>query len=95
MKHTLAETVEFMNSTDYKERFVAEYYQTKIRYEKLRKLLTTNHAKQFSEKIKEAEPIDLDCPLVLLDHQLNVMNELLKVYEVRAKIEHIDLEQYE
>lgn len=95
MKHTLAETVGFMNSTDYKERFIAEYYQTKIRYEKLRKLLTTNHAKQFSEEIKEAEPIDLDCPLTLLDHQLNVMNELLKVYEVRAKIEHIDLEQYE
>lgn len=27
----LKETVDFMNSKDYKERFKAEYYQTKIR----------------------------------------------------------------
>ena len=32
----LKETVELMNSEDYKERFVAEYHQVKIRYEKLK-----------------------------------------------------------
>lgn len=32
----LKNTVELMNSEDYKERFKAEYYQTKIRYEKLK-----------------------------------------------------------
>ena len=32
----LKDTVEMMNSTDYKERFKAEYHQTKIRYERLK-----------------------------------------------------------
>ena len=32
----LKETVELMNSEDYKERFIAEYRQVKIRYEKLK-----------------------------------------------------------
>ena len=32
----LKDTVDGMLSTDYKERFVAEYQQTKIRYEKLK-----------------------------------------------------------
>lgn len=31
----LKDTIKIMNSSDYKERFKAEYYQTKIRYEKL------------------------------------------------------------
>ena len=35
----LKDTVELMNSSDYKDRFKAEYWQTKIRYEKLRKML--------------------------------------------------------
>lgn len=34
----LKDTVELMNSEDYKERFKAEYLQTKIRYEKLQKI---------------------------------------------------------
>lgn len=34
----LKDTIELMNSTDYKERFRAEYYQTKIRYDKLDKM---------------------------------------------------------
>ena len=32
----LKDTVDGMLSTDYRERFVAEYQQTKIRYEKLK-----------------------------------------------------------
>ena len=35
----LKDTVELMNSADYKERFKAEYLQTKIRYDKLHKLI--------------------------------------------------------
>lgn len=31
----LKDTIELMQSADYKDRFKAEYYQTKIRYEKL------------------------------------------------------------
>ena len=31
----LTDTVKMMNSSDYKERYKAEYFQLKIRYEKL------------------------------------------------------------
>ena len=43
----LKDTVEGMESPDYKERFKAEYYQTKIRYEKLKKLLNKMNASEF------------------------------------------------
>ena len=35
----LKDTIKMMDNVDYKERFKAEYYQTKIRYEKLVGLL--------------------------------------------------------
>lgn len=35
----LKDTVELMKSADWKERFVAEYLQTKIRYEKLHQMI--------------------------------------------------------
>lgn len=35
----LKDTIELMNSSDYKERFKAEYLQVKIRYDKLHKML--------------------------------------------------------
>lgn len=37
----LKETIEMMNSEDYKERFKVEYWQTYIRYAKLKKWLKT------------------------------------------------------
>ena len=36
---TLKETVEMMNSADYKERFIAEYEQLVIRYTSLKNML--------------------------------------------------------
>lgn len=41
----LKDTIEMMNSEDYKERFKAEYYQTKIRYDKLHSMLVKNEAR--------------------------------------------------
>lgn len=35
----LKDTIKMMNSEDFKERFKAEYYQTKTRYDKLHKML--------------------------------------------------------
>lgn len=35
----LKDTIELMNSSDYKDRFKAEYQQVKIRHEKLHKML--------------------------------------------------------
>lgn len=95
----LTDTVKLMESGDYKDRFVAEYCQTKIRYEKL---------KAFNNKIEaarrvlsnpfECRPKDIvepkhDCPEDLLRDQQSAMGQYLHILEVRAEIEGIDLEE--
>ena len=86
----LGDTEHLMKSSDYKERFVAEYLQTKIRYEKL---------KAFCNKIEASDitmqPIpEHDCPYRLLREQQSTMGEYLHILEVRAIIEKINLEEY-
>lgn len=83
----LKETVELMNSVDYKDRFIAEYNQTKIRYEKL---------KNFCNKIEVEEMLGKevtkhDCPLELLIEQQRYMRLYLSVLEKRALIENVVL----
>lgn len=77
------DTVEGMLSADYKERFKAEYRQTKIRYEKLHKMLVRADAGKL-----EFKPT---CPLNLLREQKAHMGRYLYCLEVRAQIEGIDL----
>lgn len=76
-------TVEGMLSPDYKERFKAEYQQTKIRYDKLHVMLVKADAGKL-----EFEPT---CPLDLLRRQAAAMGQYLYCLEVRAQIEGIDL----
>ena len=89
----LEKTINFMQSDNYKDRFIAEYWQTKIRYEKL---------KAFCNKIESAriqncelginvEEPKHDCPFELLREQQRVMGEYLHILEIRAIIEKIDL----
>lgn len=85
----LAATIDGMTSTDYKERFKAEYYQTKIRYERL---------KAFNAKIEAAEVTNgkvdgpkHDCHAYLLKEQQGLMGNYLHILEVRAVIEGIVL----
>ena len=85
----LKQTAKMMNSNDYRERFKAEYLQTKIRYEKLKKFNTKIEA---SKLIGAPESIKHDCPLVLLRQQQKFMGEYLHVLELRAEIEGIELE---
>lgn len=87
---TLSDTYPLMESSDYKKRFIAEYYQTKIRYEKL---------KYFCNKIEAADMTmktqpEHDCPYHLLREQQRTLGEYLHLLEVRAIIENIDLEKY-
>lgn len=58
----LKETVELMNSEDYKERFVAEYHQVKIRYEKLKNFCNKIEVETMLGK----EVTKHDCPRQLL-----------------------------
>lgn len=95
----LTDTVELMESSDYKDRFVAEYAQTKIRYEKLKAFNTKiEAARRVLSDPFECRPKDIvepkhDCPEDLLRDQQSVMGQYLHILEVRAEIEGIDLEE--
>lgn len=80
----LKDTIELMNSDDYKDRFKAEYLQTKIRYDKLHKMLIKKEAGtlEFTPK----------CPVSTLMLQARHMGEYLKSLEIRAEIEGIVLD---
>ena len=77
----LKDTIGLMNSDNYKERFIAEYYQTKIRYDKLHKMIT-----KYEAGTLEFEP---KCPIELLKEQANFMGRYLHTLEIRAEIEEI------
>lgn len=83
----LKETVELMNSVDYKDRFIAEYHQVKIRYEKLKNFCNKIEVETMLGK----EVTKHDCPLELLREQQKCMGLYLSVLEKRALIENIVL----
>lgn len=83
----LKETVELMNSEDYKERFVAEYHQVKIRYEKLKNFCNKIEVETMLGK----EVTKHDCPLELLREQQKYMGLYLSILEKRALIENVEL----
>lgn len=79
----LNETVEMMNSEDYKERFRAEYLQLKIRMDGLAGMLIKmeNDMLDFTQK----------CSYDLLNGQLKAMNLYAEYLIERAEIEEINL----
>ena len=79
----IKDTAELMISSDYKDRFKAEYIQTKIRYDKLHQMLVKLEAKTLG-----FEP---NCPKTLLMEQKCYMGEYLRVLEIRAEIEGVSL----
>lgn len=86
-------TVAGMLSPNYKERFKAEYQQTKIRYEKLKAFCNRIEAAVLTENsnVKSVEMPRHDCPLDLLRDQQGHMGRYLHILEVRAVIEGIEL----
>ena len=81
----LRETGVLMNSNDYKERFVAEYRQLQIRYNKLSK-----HLDNITNCIKDKE-FSVIAPIEVYYDQLNYMLGYIKTLEKRAKFENIKL----
>ena len=79
----LKDTIDMMNSPDYKERFKAEYHQTKIRYEKLHKMCVKYEAGTLN--------FTPTCALALLKEQKSAMGHYLYCLELRAEIEGIAL----
>lgn len=80
----LKDTVELMTSDDYKERFIAEYCQTKIRYGKLKYML-----ERWDNGILDFIPT---CPRSTYDIQIRAMADYIAVLEARAVMEGVDLE---
>ena len=96
----LKDTISMMTSIDYKDRFIAEYRQTKIRYEKLKDLNTrieasynTSNIRFSEENVREIEMPIHKCPSRILSDQQHIMGEYLHVLELRAVIEGIDLKE--
>lgn len=77
----LKDTIILMNSSDYKDRFKAEYQQTKIRYDKLHRMIV-----RYEAGTLDFEPT---CSLELLKEQASYMGRYLYTLEVRAEIEKI------
>lgn len=79
----LKDTIEMMQSEDYKERFKAEYFQTKIRYDKLHKMII-----KYEAKTLDFTPT---CDIDLFKDQARAMVMYLNTLEIRAEVEGIDL----
>ena len=79
----LKDTIEMMQSADYKERFKAEYQQVVIRCEKLKDMLHKwdNGGLNFRPT----------CPRSIYNMQIKAMTDYLAVLEARAVMEGINL----
>lgn len=79
----LKDTVELMNSSDYKDRLKAEYYQAKIRYDKLYDMTVKYEANTLTFTPK--------CSLALLKEQKMYLGNYIRILKIRAEIERIEL----
>ena len=79
------DTVEMMSSEDYKERFKAEYFQTVIRFGKLKNML---------DRWDDGNLIFMPtCPRSTYNMQIKAMTDYIAVLEARAVMEGINLSE--
>ena len=83
MTKTLKDTVELMTSTDYRDRFIAEYQQLVIRYKGLRNMLDKWDRGELNFKPT--------CPRSTYNMQIKAMADYIAVLEARAVMEGITL----
>ena len=80
----LKDTITMMQSTDYKERFKAEYYQLVCRYQKLKAML---------QKWDNGElNFNPTCPRSTYNMQITAMADYIAVLEARAVMEGVNLD---
>lgn len=77
----LKDTIKLMTSEDYKERFLAEYWQVKIRYNKLKNMVDNWDNLNFRPT----------CSKFTYNLQLSYMEQYLDILKERAIWERIDL----
>lgn len=83
----LKDTVDLMLSKDWRDRIRTEYLQTKIRYERLRRMVAWASAETLDFKPK--------CSSTLLEQQVRKMRDYLETLEERMAIEKIHLWDHE
>ena len=79
----LSQTVDMMTSSDYKERFKAEYAQVVIRYKKLKNMLDKWDRNELT--------FTPTCPRSTYYIQIKAMEDYIAILEARAVMEHIIL----
>lgn len=79
----LSDTIEMMNSADYKERFFAEYSQLVIRFNGLKSMLEKWDSDELS--------FTPTCPRSTYKIQIDAMESYIAILEARAKMENITL----
>lgn len=90
----LESTLDLMLSPDYKNRLKAEYWQTKVRYEKLKRSNTEWEAYRITNGM-QAVAKESKTPMEVLQQQERVMGEYLHLLELRAVLEGVELEEDE
>ena len=80
---TLHDTIEMMESPDWRERFKAEYYQLKIRYERLHEMIC-----KWEDGKLDITPSNT---LEVHKQQRKAMRQYLLILKVRAENEGIEL----
>lgn len=79
----LSHTIDMMTSSDYKERFKAEYAQVVLRYKKLKDML-----KEWDNGTLGFSPT---CPRSTYNIQIKAMTDYIAILEARAVMESIVL----
>ena len=77
----LKDPIELMASSDFKDRFKAEFCQLAIRYKKLKNMIDTYNNLGFAP----------NCSRDLLFEQLIYMKHYINILKLRANVENIDL----
>ena len=83
IKMELKDTVAWMESSDYQERYKAEYYQLKVRVEKLAAML-----EKYATGTLSFTP---SCSYEVLFEQLVYMRGYMRILKERAKVEGVAL----
>ena len=82
--YDLSSTNKLMASSDYKERFLAEYIQLETRYESLMNIIWKyDHGEKLG--------FELDTPMHLLKKQAKAMYEYISALNERARFEDINI----
>ena len=79
----LRQTAAMMSSADYKERFLAEYYQLETRLTKLEKMVD-----EWDNGTLGFVPT---CPRATYNFQIRAMKDYLGILQIRAKMEGVEI----